>query len=194
MEFTQQIDDYLAKLTRTLERLDRSEVNKFAELLLAAYEGGRKVLVFGNGGSASTASHFACDINKGVSYGMDKRFRIMPLTDNMATIMAYANDVSYEEVFLEQLKNFLEPGDLVVGISGSGNSKNVLKAIEYAKQKGNITVGICGYMGGKLREISHHSVNANFNDMQISEDVHFILMHLMMKITSKSITGTEARC
>ena len=194
MEFTEQIDDYLSKLTRTLERLDRREVNKFAELLLAAYEGGRKVLVFGNGGSGSTASHFACDINKGVSYGLEKRFRIMPLTDNMATIMAYANDVSYEEIFVEQLKNFLEPGDIVVGISGSGNSKNVLKAIEYAKQKGNTTVGICGYMGGKLREISDHSVNANFNDMQISEDVHFILMHLMMKITSKSITGTEARC
>jgi D-sedoheptulose 7-phosphate isomerase len=194
MEFTEQIDSYLGKLTRTLERLDRHEVSKFAELLLAAYEGGRKVLVFGNGGSATTASHFACDINKGVSYGLEKRFRILPLTDNMATMMAYANDVSYEDIFVEQAKNFLEPGDLVVGISGSGNSKNVLKAIEYAKQKGNTTVGICGYMGGKLRQISDHSVNANFNDMQISEDVHFIVMHLMMKITSKSITGMEVRC
>jgi len=93
----------------------------------------------GNGGSGSTASHAAADLNKGVSYGREKRFRVMSLNDNMATLTAYANDVSYSDAFVEQLKNFLHPGDLVIGISGSGNSPNILKAIEYANQQGAIT-------------------------------------------------------
>ena len=99
----------------------------------------------GNGGSGASASHAAGDLNKGVSYGREKRFRVISLNDNLATLTAYANDVSYVDVFVEQLKNFLRPGDLVIAISGSGNSPNVLKAIEYANQQGAITVGLTGF-------------------------------------------------
>lgn len=147
-----------------------------------AYKEGSTIFVFGNGGSAATASHFATDLNKGISYGLEKRFRVMALTDNFSTVSAYSNDTSYDDVFVEQMKNFIKPGDLVIGISGSGNSKNVLNAVEYANSRGNITVGITGYDGGKLRQIAKHSVNANIKDMQISEDIHMILGHLTMKV------------
>lgn len=180
------INNYIEELKDTLDKLNRSEIIKFAEVLENARLNGNKVFIFGNGGSGSTASHFACDINKGVSLGMEKRHRIMALTDNIPTMLAYSNDISYDEVFVEQLKNFLEPGDIVVGISGSGNSKNVIKAIEYANECQNITIGLTGFGGGKLREIAALTVNANRNDMQISEDVHMILVHLLMKMLPKA--------
>ena len=176
------VDDYISQLKDTLDRLDRKEVSKFAEVLETARLNGNKVFIFGNGGSGSTATHFACDINKGASLGKEKRHRIIALTDNIPTMLAYANDFSYDDVFVEQLKNFIEPGDVVVGISGSGNSKNVLKAFEYANTLGNITFGLTGFSGGKLKDIATYSVNANYDDMQISEDIHMILVHLMMKV------------
>jgi D-sedoheptulose 7-phosphate isomerase len=140
------------------------------------------IFIFGNGGSASTSSHFCCDLNKGVSYGKHKKFHAHSLTDNMATITAYANDTSYDDVFVEPLKNFLNPGDLVIAISGSGNSKNVIKAVEYANSMGNRTAGITGYNGGKLKQIATLSVNANVNDMEISEDIHMILCHTIKNV------------
>ncbi|PTS93925.1 phosphoheptose isomerase, partial [Pedobacter sp. HMWF019] len=163
------IDNYLKTLVSTINNLDHDEILNFSNLLEQTRQEGKRVIIFGNGGSGATASHFACDINKGVSLGMKKRYKVIALTDNIATILAYSNDLSYDEVFVEQMKNFLEEGDIVVGISGSGNSKNVLKAIEYANQQGNTTIGITGFTGGKLREISKFSVNANVNDMQVSE-------------------------
>lgn len=187
MDFTINIDDYIQKLKEAFDRLDRAEINGFASLLMDAHQRSAKIFIFGNGGSASASSHFACDMNKGVSYGLDKRFRIVPLTDNIATITAYANDVDYDDVFVEQLKNLLDPGDLVIGVSASGNSKNVLKAIEYANEKGNTSIGMTGYCGGKLRQLASFSINVNINDMQISEDIHFVLMHVMMKIMSKAL-------
>jgi len=194
MQFTDQINDYIDGLKAALDRLNRDEISQLAGLLLDAYEKNANIFICGNGGSASTASHFACDINKGACYGLDKRFKVMPLTDNAATIMAYSNDVHYDEIFVEQLKNFIQKDDIVIGISGSGNSRNVLKAIEYANEKGNITCGITGYDGGKLKEVAKYSVNANRNDMQISEDIHMILTHLMMRITRKALMGGEEHC
>jgi len=176
------INNYIDELKATLDNLHRREIVQLASILEDARFHGNKVFIFGNGGSGSTATHFACDINKGASMGQDKRHRIIALTDNIPTMLAYSNDMSYDDVFVEQLKNFIEPGDVVIGISGSGNSKNIIKAIEYANQLSNITIGITGYGGGKLREITTYSVNANRNDMQISEDVHMILVHLMMKM------------
>lgn len=176
------INDYLSQLKEALDNLNRNEITQLAELLENARLAGQRVFIFGNGGSGSTASHFACDINKGVSLGKERRHRIMALTDNIPTILAYSNDMSYDDIFVEQLKNFLEPGDLVIGISGSGNSKNVIKAIQYANSKQNYTIGITGYGGGELRRIVALSINANKNDMQISEDVHMILVHLLMKM------------
>lgn len=176
------INNYFEKLKNVLDNLSRDEIETFINVLVQAKEDGKTVFIMGNGGSAATASHFCCDFNKGVSYGKDKRFKFICLNDNVATMMAYANDISYEDVFVEQLKNFLNVGDIVIGISGSGNSKNVLKAIEYANANNGVTIGITGYDGGELRKISRYSVNTNINDMQISEDVHMILDHLCSKI------------
>jgi len=189
-----QIENYFSKLVKTVEQIDINEVQKCANVLLDAYRNDKQIFICGNGGSASTASHFACDINKGVSYGLDKRFKVIPLSDNLATITAYTNDVDYDIVFVEQLKNFFQPGDVLIGISGSGNSKNVLNAIEYVNNNNGISIGWTGFSGGKLKEISQYSINANIEDMQISEDMHMVFTHLMMKILRKDITGSESYC
>ena len=140
------------------------------------------MFIMGNGGSGSSASHAAGDLNKGVSYGREKRFRVMSLNDNMATLTAYANDVSYSEAFVEQLKNFLNPGDVVIGISGSGNSASILKAIEYANQQGAVTVGMCGFSGGKLAGMAQLPVHIPVHDMQKVEDIHMMLFHVAMQV------------
>jgi D-sedoheptulose 7-phosphate isomerase len=190
----EQIKQYFEKLQSTITNININEVEICAKVLLDAYENGKQIFICGNGGSASTASHFAADINKGVSYGLEKRFRVIPLTDNLATISAYTNDIEYDIVFVEQLKNFFNNGDILIGISGSGNSKNVLQAIEYVNLNGGITIGWTGFNGGRLKEISQLSVNANIDDMQISEDMHMIFTHLMMKTLRKALTGSEAYC
>jgi D-sedoheptulose 7-phosphate isomerase len=176
------INNYIKNLTETLNKLNIKDIESVRDLFMEAKANGKQIFVFGNGGSGSTASHMVCDILKGCSYGKEKRFKIICLNDNIPTILAYANDVSYDEVFLEQLKNYLNEGDVVLGISGSGNSINVLKAIEYANKNNAKTIGFTGFTGGKLKEISHVSVNANINDMQISEDIHFIIMHILYKL------------
>ena len=137
----QQFLDYCQGLKKALDSIPTDAAEKFLQLLETAYLEGRQVFLMGNGGSGASASHAAGDLNKGVSYGREKRFRVISLNDNMATLTAYANDVSYADAFVEQLKNFLHPGDVVIGISGSGNSPNVLKAIEYANQQGAVTGG-----------------------------------------------------
>ena len=173
--------EYIERLKKTLDSLDLSEIEDFTNAVINAFENNNQIFIFGNGGSASTASHFACDINKGCSNGNEKRFKVISLTDNIPIMLAYANDVSYDDVFLEQLKNYLNIGDVVIGISGSGNSINVLRAVEYCNQKGNITIGITGFNGGVLKKLAKISVNANVNDMQISEDIHMIVVHILMK-------------
>jgi D-sedoheptulose 7-phosphate isomerase len=187
MDFTRQTLTYLESLKTTIDHLNRDEINTFLSLILEAYEHSKTIFLFGNGGSAVTASHFASDLNKGVGYGLAKKVRAIALTDNIPAIMAYANDVGYEYIFIEQLKSFLEPGDLVIGISGSGNSPNVLRAIEYAQSCGNPTIGITGYDGGKLKALADHSVNARIDDMQISEDIHMILTHLTMRVLCQTL-------
>jgi D-sedoheptulose 7-phosphate isomerase len=191
MKFEEPIKNYLNELQNTISSLNSAEIDNFLDVLMNAYNNGSTIFIFGNGGSAATASHFATDLNKGISYGLEKRFRVMALTDNFSTVSAYSNDTSYDDVFVEQMKNFIKPGDLVIGISGSGNSKNVIKAIEYANSHGNPTVGITGYDGGKLRQIANHSVNANIKDMQISEDIHMILGHLTMKVLNGIIRNEQ---
>lgn len=143
-DFYKDIANYLNRLQETIAKLNHDEINTFINLLIAARDEEKQIFIMGNGGSASTASHFCCDFNKGSSYGFDKRFKFICLNDNVPGMMAYANDVSYDDIFVEQLKNFFQPGDYVIGISGSGNSKNVLKAIEYAKENGGVTIGLTG--------------------------------------------------
>jgi D-sedoheptulose 7-phosphate isomerase len=131
-------------------------------------------------------------LNKGVSYGREKRFRVISLNDNLATLTAYANDVSYTEVFVEQLKNFLRAGDVVVGISGSGNSPNILKAIEYANRQGAITVGLTGFNGGKLASLVQVPVHIPVHDMQKVEDIHMMLFHVAMQVLCARLDAPAA--
>jgi D-sedoheptulose 7-phosphate isomerase len=182
MDFTQKIDAYLKRLNHTIEQLNQKDISEVLNVLADAYQTGKKIIIFGNGGSASTASHLASDFNKGISLGKSKRFKVISLCDNIPVIMAISNDQSYDDIFLIQIQNFLEPQDVVIGISGSGNSLNVLKAIEYANEQGATTIGFTGYDGGKLKEVANHSLDANIDDMQISEDIHIIFNHMMMQI------------
>ena len=175
------IKDYFKNLVDTINSLKIEEFEEVANVLKTARAKGKQIFIFGNGGSGSTATHFACDINKGVSYGKPERFKVICLNDNIPTLLTYSNDIGYDVVFKEQLENFLQKGDVVIGISGSGNSKNVLNAIDFANKQSAVTIGITGYSGGILKTITNYSINAAFNDMQISEDIHMIWVHVMMK-------------
>ncbi len=183
---------YCAGLNRALEGVLPERFEEFVQLLESAYHEEKQVFLFGNGGSGATASHIVVDLNKGVGSGRGKRFRVMCLNDSVPTLTAYANDVSYQDVFVEPLKNFVRPGDLVIGISGSGNSPNVLKAIEYANSHGAHTVGLTGYNGGKLAGMVRTSVHVPVNDMQKAEDVHLILLHAAFQLLCKQVLTPEA--
>ncbi len=178
------IDNYFDLLKQSVDGLDRNAIISFVDLLLKARKNGNNIYIMGNGGSASTASHFTCDFNKGLSYKKDIRFKMICLNDNIATMLAYSNDLGYENVFVEQLKNFLKKDDVVIGISGSGNSENVLKAIEYANSVNAKTVGITGFDGGKLKNIVDISIHTNINNMQVAEDVHMTICHMLYSIMS----------
>jgi len=186
-DFKNDINGYIEREIDVLRSLDLDSVNDVMNAILDAHDKNTNIYIFGNGGSASTASHFANDFNKGISEYIDNKFRFVCLNDNVPTVMAIANDLGYENIFSFQLQNKLEPGDLVIGISGSGNSPNILKAIEYAKSCNVKTVGVTGYDGGKLAKIVDISFHVNINDMQITEDVHMILDHLMMSVFMKTL-------
>jgi D-sedoheptulose 7-phosphate isomerase len=170
---------YKAELLKTIETIDLERVNQAISVLQKAREENRRIFVCGNGGSASTASHFVCDMVKGASFGRDKRFRIMALTDSLPTLTAYSNDVSYECVFVEQLKNFAEPGDVLIAISGSGNSPNILRAVEYANQHGCQTIAFSGRDGGKLGPLAQINIQAANPHMGRIEDAHMIVAHMI---------------
>jgi D-sedoheptulose 7-phosphate isomerase len=172
-------EDYRSKLTRTLAALDMEQVGKLIDLLARARDQQRHIFVCGNGGSASTASHFVTDMVKGASYERKERFRIIALTDSLSTITAYSNDVSYECVFLEQLKNFAQRDDLLIAISGSGNSPNVLRAVEYGKSVGCKTVGLTGRDGGKLGPLVDLQINVAEPHMGRIEDSHLFVLHMV---------------
>lgn len=172
---------YFQDLKATLDKIDLSLFQKINELLFDALEKGKQVFTMGNGGSGATASHLVCDLNKGVCFGRQKKFKAICLNDNMATLLAYANDVSYADVFCEQLKNFMQKGDVIIAFSGSGNSENVLKAVEYANENGGVTIGFSGFDGGNLAKLARYPLIAPVPDMQKSEDVHFILCHMIMQ-------------
>lgn len=171
--------DYKQELVAALNTVDLDRVEDLIEVFRKARAEDRQIFVFGNGGSAATANHFACDIVKGASYGRDKRFRIMALSEQVATMTAYSNDVGYESVFVEPLKNFARPGDIAMAISGSGNSENVIRAIEYANSIGCYTVGLSGMSGGRLRPSVDLSVHVPANHMGRVEDAHFFVCHMV---------------
>ena len=172
-------ESYRASLLEAIQTIDTEKVNRAIEWFRDARAEGRRVFVCGNGGSASTASHFVCDMVKGASFNSSTRFRIMALTDSLPTITAYSNDVSYECVFVEQLKNFAEPGDVLMAISGSGNSPNVLRAVEYANSIGCRTIALSGRDGGKLGPLAQLNIQAANPHMGRIEDVHMMVMHMI---------------
>ena len=172
---------YFAKLDKVLRALDHSSVDRAIEMISNAWQAGKQIITLGNGGSSLTALHFINDWNKSIFMSSGVPFRGRSLVDNMGLIMSYANDLSFQDVFVEQLKNVLTPGDLVVGISGSGNSENVIRAIRYANEHGAATLGLCGFRGGRLKDAAQHYVWADIDDMQLSEDVHSIFGHIVMQ-------------
>jgi D-sedoheptulose 7-phosphate isomerase len=170
---------YRDALLRAIDSINMDAVNGAVGILTAARDEGRGVFICGNGGSASTASHFACDIVKGASYGREKRFRIMALTDSLPTLTAYSNDVGYDCVFVEQLRNFAQPGDVVMAISGSGNSPNVLNALSYAGSIGCETIALTGRDGGKLGPLAKVEIRVAEPHMGRIEDCHLIVCHML---------------
>ena len=173
------VQEYKSDLLQTIEAIDLAKVDQIIETFKRARAEGRQIFTCGNGGSASTASHFVCDIVKGASYKRDSRFKVMSLCDNMATLLAYANDVNYDSVFVEPLKNFASAGDVVFGISGSGNSPNVINAFEYANSIGCETIALTGRDGGKLGPLAKINLNVGVPHMGRIEDAHMIVCHMI---------------
>lgn len=182
MDYKNRIKQYLNEEIEIIKSLDIDSINSIMNEIKASQERDNTIYICGNGGSAATASHFCCDFNKGVSGEQEKNTNFVCLSDNIPTMMAISNDLSYEEIFSYQLKNRLKPGDIVFVISGSGNSKNIVRAMETAKEKGNKIIGLCGYRGGKVKEMSDICLHVDVNNMQITEDIHMILDHCMMFI------------
>lgn len=181
VNYKKAMEAYIEKEIVVLKKLDLDELNLAMEAITDAFHRDAKIYTMGNGGSAATASHMVCDFNKGVSSVVGKKFRLQCLNDNVPSVMAIANDMS-DEVFSYQLQGVLEPGDLLVAISGSGNSKNIIKAVEYAKTTGCKVVGITGYSGGKLMQMADYKMHVAVDDMQIVEDIHMIFDHMMMRV------------
>ena len=181
--------EYRQLLTDTLNRLDMAAVDAMVECFADAHARGATIFTMGNGGSGASASHAAGDFLKGASYGLDQRFKMVCLNDNLPSMMAIANDIGWEDIFVEPLKNFIQPGDVVIGISGSGNSKNVLKAVDYAKSKGATVIGMTGFKGGQLREAADISIHSYAMDMEVAEDVHMAVFNMVKKVMMARLMG-----
>jgi D-sedoheptulose 7-phosphate isomerase len=175
------VSAYYDHLSHMMGELDHASVDNAISLIKKSWADKKKIIVCGNGGSALTASHYINDWNKMAYLSTGKPFRGHCLSDNMGLMTAYSNDMSYEDVYSEQLKNLMDPGDLVIALTGSGNSENVVRALEYANEKGGVTLAVCGFDGGKARKLAQHSVWVPSPDMQICEDLHFIFGHMVMK-------------
>ena len=187
MDFKNKICAYLQAEIEIIKTLDTNAIDTAMNIILDTYEAEKNIYIFGNGGSAATASHFTNDFNKGISELVEKKFRFICLNDNIATVMAIANDIGYDEVFRFQLRGRLSPGDLLIAISGSGNSTNVINAVKYAKAHENIVIGLTGFDGGNLKRLCDVSLHVPISSMQITEDIHMVFDHLMMSVFSEMI-------
>jgi D-sedoheptulose 7-phosphate isomerase len=175
--------DYFLDLARVIENIPTEVVDKISDAILTAYYENRTVFLFGNGGSASLASHFACDLGKGTaSPETYRRLRVLALTDNIPLMTAWANDRSYDDIFAEQLRNLVRPHDLIIAISGSGNSPNVLKALTVSRQMGCFNIGLTGFQGGKLKALCDLCLIVPSNNMQLIEDLHLSVAHSIFTI------------
>ena len=181
------IQNYILTLQQTLDRLPQHLVVKVIEALELARLQGRQVFIMGNGGSASTASHFVCDLAKNTRRDGSPHYRVIGLTDNMAIFSAYANDEGYESVFAKQLENLILPGDIVIGISASGNSQNVLNALQFAKERGALTIAFTGFDGGRIGKLVDINIHVMSDIIEHVEDIHLMLEHMIVKAIKESL-------
>lgn len=171
------LNSYFDDVVRTIGKMPLRTIDQVVEVLMQAYESSRKIYLFGNGGSAALASHFACDLGKGAANGSGKRFQVLAFTDNVPLMTAWANDARYEDIFAEQLINFVCPEDIAFAISGSGKSPNVLKALKVAREAGAYTVGLTGFQGGDMKDLCDLCLIIPSDNMQIIEDLHLSVTH-----------------
>ncbi len=184
---------YLGALHKVLAALDGKLIDEIAGVFFQAYRDRKTIFVIGNGGSAALASHVACDLGKGVAFGNECRpMRVLSLTDNVPLMTAWANDVSYESVFTEQLRSFLSPGDVVFAISGSGNSPNVLNALQFANSLQAVTVGVTGFKGGKMKPLCDVCLVVPSENMQIIEDLHTVIAHALATILHNKVANANS--
>lgn len=185
------LNSYFSNVIQTIRNIPLTTIDEMVEVLMQAYESERMIYLFGNGGSAALASHFACDLGKGAANGSEKRLRVLALTDNVPLMTAWANDSRYEDIFAEQLVNFARPDDIAFAISGSGRSPNVIKALNVARQAGAFTLGLTGFEGGDMKDLCDLCLVVPSSNMQIIEDLHLSVTHavftaLRAKICQKS--------
>ena len=178
---------YFELLSKTISVLPFEQVEHVTSVLLRAYEDNRTVFVFGNGGSAALASHFACDLGKGTANGPHKRFRALALTDNVPVMTAWANDSNYEDIFAEQLISFASPGDVAFAVSASGNSPNIIKALQAARSLDCTTAGLTGFAGGRMRRLCDACIVIPSDNMQMIEDLHLCVAHSLFTCIRNSI-------
>jgi D-sedoheptulose 7-phosphate isomerase len=180
------VADYLGRLHQELEQVDQAEIGRMADLIYDAWEQDKFVFIFGNGGSGTTATHMSEDLGKSTLRERDlkdeskKRLKVMSLTDNLGWILAVGNDCGYDQIFVQQLMNYGSPGDVAIAISGSGNSPNVLAAVDWANRHGLKTFGLTGYGGGKLRQMQQDGLHVPLNDMGMVESIHLCLFHWVL--------------
>lgn len=176
------INNYFDHIGRLINNFNYKEIEDMINILEKARIEGKNIFILGNGGSATTANHFVCDFGKNATQGNEKRFKIISLCDNLATITAYGNDLGYETIFEERLKNLMEDNDVVIALSASGNSKNVLHAANYVKARNGILISMTGNDGGKLKEISDLNINIESNTIEQIEDIHLMIEHIIVYV------------
>lgn len=192
--FTLELDAYLKRLQAELARVDQNAVLRLADLIYQAWRDERFVFIFGNGGSATTASHLAEDLGKNCicDYYNEatRRLKVLSLTDNVGWLTALGNDLGYEQVFVQQLMHYGSPGDLAIAISGSGNSRNVLLAVDWANRHGLTTYGLTGFDGGKLKQMQQTGLHVALDDMAMVESIHLAVCHWLVDDLSARVNGT----
>ena len=182
-----EINSYISGLKSALDSIDNAILEKITNLLFATYKNNKTIFIMGNGGSAATASHFMVDLSKQTIVSGKKRIKAIALSDNIPSMTAWANDQSYNDIFKEQLHSLLSPGDILIAISASGNSENVLRAVQYAKENKATTIGLTGFDGGKLKNMTDETIIVESDNIGQVEDIHLVLDHLIAGLLKELI-------
>lgn len=174
------LDGYKENVIELIHRFDTKKLLEIIKILEKGRRDNKRIFIFGNGGSATTANHFVCDFGKNAVNGDTGRIKIISLCDNLATITAYGNDFGYGTIFEERLKNLMEDGDIIIAISASGNSSDIINGVEYAKKRNGYIISMTGFNGGKLKGLSNLNINIDSNIIEQVEDVHLMLEHMIV--------------